>query len=234
MTPAELYCHVRRKEGRLLPDELVARLPHLPGGHPLAGEWRARADSARRLVCYLARKPRPLHILDLGCGNGWLANRLAQLPGARVVGVERLTGEIAQAQRLFASRRLAFLVADVFRPPWDCPAFDVIVLASVIQYFPRLDGLIQSLKGFLAPGGEIHILDSPLYPDADLPLARERSRAYYAALGVPEMAGSYFHHPASALEAFSPRWLYRPRSWLARPWRWLGRVPSPFPWVVLA
>ena len=40
---ADLYLRVRAKEGRLHPDDLVMRLPHVPETHPHALEWRLRA-----------------------------------------------------------------------------------------------------------------------------------------------------------------------------------------------
>lgn len=233
MNPVDLYLSVREKEGRLFPDELAARLPDLPAKHPLADEWRARAASCERLKRYLARASRPLAILDLGCGNGWLSNRLASLPSACVCGLDRNPLELAQAARLFAGPNLAFLEAEVSCLPFSNTSFDVIILASVIQYFPDLPVLILSLKPLLKPGGEIHLLDSPLYRPGELHSARLRSHSYYASLGFPEMAGHYFHHLTASLEPFSPRWLYRPQSLRARLARRLGQACPPFPWVCL-
>lgn len=231
--PAGLYERVRAREGRLLPDELAARLPQTPPGHPLAGEWRIRQRSADRLRRYLEKLSRPLVILEPGCGNGWLSNRLSQIPEAQVIGLDRSSFEIAQAARLFGHARLSFLMADMACLPLAPGCADVIVLASVIQYFPDLPALIAALRPLLRPGGEVHLLDSPLYAPAELPAARERTRAYYASLGFPEMTGHYFHHSTQALAPFSPRWLYRPGGFLPRLHRAFGRPDSPFPWVRL-
>ncbi|NJN44700.1 MAG: class I SAM-dependent methyltransferase [Anaerolineae bacterium] len=89
MNPAELYLRVREKEGRFLSDNLVLQLPNLPAKHPLAKEWRSRSISVSRLVRHLSGYPRPSNILEVGCGNGWLSNQLAHIPGAQVFGLDR-------------------------------------------------------------------------------------------------------------------------------------------------
>lgn len=226
----ELYLRVREKEGRLYSDEIVSRLPFVPHEHPLANEWRARSASAARLTEYLSRLPKPLRILDLGCGNGWLSSLLSK-SGHRVVGVDRNRYELEQAARVFSSNSdLFFLETDIFSAPFASETFDVIVLASVIQYFQDLPELIKTLLYYSKPHGEIHIMDSPLYADDKLANAVRRSRDYYSSIGFPEMAGHYFHHRASDLSPFEPQWLYRP------PPRWkrfASRVGSPFPWIVI-
>ena len=54
---ADAYLRVRRLEGRVLPDDLVARLPNLPITHPLYTEWRLRGESAERSSATLRAGP---------------------------------------------------------------------------------------------------------------------------------------------------------------------------------
>ena len=227
------YVRARSLEGRLYPDAIVAELPRVPATDPLLDEWQMREDSAARLSAYLGRLARPLVILDVGCGNGWLANRLAAIGRSRVIGLDANEVELGQARRVFGRRpNLTFILGDatIVPPPGDRP--DVIILASVIQYVEDLPSLLLRLAGWLRPGGEIHILDSPVYRPGEVVAARERSRRYYAALGVPEMAEVYHAHDWTALEGFRVDILYRPdsaRAVLER--RALGRRRSPFPWL---
>ena len=229
----KLYLRVREKEGRLYPDDIVARLPLISDGHPLAKEWRARSASASRLTRYLSARPKPLSILDLGCGNGWLSNQL-YIPGHRVVGMDQNRYELKQAARVFQQNpKLSFLEADIFSTPVVSGYFDVIVLASVIQYFHDLPALLSELTKYLNPHGEIHIIDSPLYTDAELEEAVRRSGQYYSSIGFPEMAKRYFHHRLSDLKAFDAKRLYHPHPLLLRLKHWLGQTDSPFPWYAI-
>ena len=228
------YWRMRAREVRLYSDEIVRRLPYVSPDHPLAAEWAARADSLSRLVAYVARMQRALTVLDLGCGNGWLANHLASLPSVHVCGVDLNRRELTQGARVFVDNlRLKFLYADVFSVEAPERSFDLAVLASVIQYFPDPAALVRRLTALLVPGGELHILDSPLYAPAEVPAAQERTRAYYASTGLSEMAAEYYHHALSALAPFQPVVLYHPRAWWSRLARMVGAVRSPFPWIRL-
>jgi SAM-dependent methyltransferase len=231
------YWRVRARELRLYPDDVVRRLPDMAADHPLAGEWKARADSLSRLANYLARIWRPLAILDLGCGNGWLSHQLAAISTrVRVYGLDLNRRELAQAARVFVDQpRVRFLYADVFAADLPAGFFDIVILASVIQYFPDVPALIRRLFALAAPGGEVHVIDSPLYADGEVAAARERTSAYYRSKGLAFMAQDYHHHPRSALKPFHPEVLYDPRSPLNRlaRWWWSEQPRSPFEWLKL-
>jgi SAM-dependent methyltransferase len=228
----DLYLAVRQREGRIYLDGVVERLPDVGLDHPHRNEWLARRASARRLLAYVRRRPKPLRVLDLGCGNGWLSASLSGLPQTYVMGLDTNLTELAQAARVFhAADRAGFLAGDVLRPPWPEGSFDVAVIASSIQYFDDLGGLLRAVGSLLRPGGEAHILDSPIYEDPDVDAARHRSEAYYAQLGFPEMAVRYHHHTWAALDGFDVACLYDPGTLSARLQRRLGHVDSPFPWL---
>ena len=229
----ELYLRLREKEGRLYSDDIVANFPLIPARHRFAAEWRARAKSASRLARYLSARPKPLFILELGCGNGWLSNLLSKA-GHTVLGMDQNRHELKQAARVFGRRsHLSFFEADIFSAPFNSACFDVIILASVLQYFKDASGLISVLAKYLKPGGEIHILDTPLYLDNELNAAILRTEHYYSSLGFPEMASHYFHHRVSDLHALHPKILYQPQSWTLRLKQLVGQDDSPFPWLMI-
>jgi len=225
------YLSVRRKEGRVYSDEIVSQLPNVPDDHPLQEEWRARAASSHRLARYLAGLGRPLRMLDLGCGNGWLASRLAEAADLSVVGLDRNHVELDQARRVFSHRsELSWVGADIFRAPFPAQSFDIILIACAIQYFADIALLIRTLRPLLATRGEIHIVDSPFYLPQQLPAARQRSRSYYTNLGFPEMATHYHHHPSTVLDAYRPVYLYTPDKTSRHA---ESRPDSPFSWICI-
>jgi SAM-dependent methyltransferase len=167
--------------------ELLA-LPYLRGG-PLARQWAVRARSYARLldavVAPLARTvgPRPLSILDLGAGNGWLCYRLT-LRGHRCLAldwrrdaVDGLGAGAAYAGHL----PTAFLrVAASFEAIPLERGFDLVVFNAAVHYASSLDSTIAEAVRVTLPGGRIVILDSPFYrrgTDGERMVAEKRETA---------------------------------------------------------
>ena len=227
------YFSIRELEGWTYPDQVLRQLPEYPKDAPLGREWYIRKQSMVRLLTYLRSLERPLQVLDIGCGNGWMSHHLSHLPDSEVIGVDLVQEELAQARRVFGDRKnLCFESWDVFS---NLPQpFDAIVLGASIQYFPELSELISHLRGHLNSGGEIHVLDTPFYQSREIPAARARSRAYYKQMGFPPLADHYFHHDVSEMLALGGAYLYRPSGF--RHWwkcKVLRRLDSPFPWFRL-
>ncbi|MCS3745173.1 SAM-dependent methyltransferase [Xanthomonas arboricola] len=229
------YLEVRRQEGRLYTDAQVRSLPRPSGKLGASLEWQVRALSSRLLVRHLQARGGEGAILELGCGNGWLSQLLAQSLQRDVCGVDVNRTELTQAARVFGhDQRLSFVAADIqtFALPHD--VFDVIVVPACIQYFPDPAALVRHLLAQLRDGGELHILDSPLYPDrhrADQSAAR--SLRYFTGLGVPALAGHYHQHTYAAFDAFAVQWLFDPRRARARVRRMLKLRQPHFPWLCL-
>ena len=74
----ENYLAARDREKRLYSDEELLQLPSIAEQHPHYREWKLRKESADRLKKYLSALDRPLKILELGSGNGWLSHFLAK------------------------------------------------------------------------------------------------------------------------------------------------------------
>lgn len=229
------YLEVRRQEGRLYTDAQVRSLPRPSGNLGTSLEWQVRALSSRLLVRHLQAREGEGAILELGCGNGWLSQLLAQSLQRDVCGVDVNRTELTQAARVFGhDQRLSFVAADIhtFALPHD--VFDVIVVPACIQYFPHPAALVRHLLAQLRDGGELHILDSPLYPDrqrADQSAAR--SLRYFTGLGVPALAEQYHQHTYAAFDPFVVQWLFDPRQLRARMRRMLRLRQPHFPWLCL-
>src|SRR6476646_4671112 len=99
----DLYFSLRSRENRIYSDEELSLLPVTARSHRYHQEWRFRNLSSCRLLSYLEKKQRPLHILEIGCGNGWLSAQMSRIPDASVTGWDVHQPELKQAERVFGS-----------------------------------------------------------------------------------------------------------------------------------
>jgi SAM-dependent methyltransferase len=204
------YFSLREKEGRILSDDTVKKLPFISDP-----EWKIRALSAKKLVKQL-KKENTRSFIEVGCGNGWLTNYLQRELNAKAVGIDVVKAELMQAARI-SEGKSTFFYGDIFSSSFDNLEADTIVLASSIQYFPDVDRLIRRLNG------TIHIIDSPIYETGLGGNAKERSANYFHSKKADEMKTFYFHHEKSVFA--KAEFLYRPNKLKTL----LGH--SPFPWI---
>ncbi|MCB0429725.1 MAG: class I SAM-dependent methyltransferase [Flavobacteriales bacterium] len=222
----EVYLKVRERESRLYTDKEVCGLPDLPKRHVHAEEWQLRKKSMMRFLNYLGTCS-PGRVLDLGCGNGWFSFAMRRKINTEVVGLDMNTVELEQAARVFKGAGIHFCYGDVFQDIFPPAYFDVIILNSSIQYFPDVPALLNRLKYFATPGGELHVLDSPMYKQTEVDAARERSRKYYENLGVEAMCERYFYHGLFSFEPYPVEVMYWYGGW-RKALRWKD---IPFPWL---
>lgn len=221
---SDVYIAVRQKEQRILTDKEVALLPKLK-----RNEWEFRVKSTERFINYIDSKKEALNILDVGCGNGWFTNAISNVSEKnKVIGLDVNRNELEQAARVFKRQNLQYVYCDIFKKESSFKQqFDIITLNSCVQYFPDFRTLISTLKMFLKPNGEIHIIDSPFYKASQIAEAKQRTFNYYTKLGFPEMASHYFHHSVDNLDEFE--YLYTNKHKLLN--KILNRKDSPFPWI---
>lgn len=226
------YLEVRKKERRLLTDSEVARLPHIGEQHPHYREWIVRQRSTAHLLHYIGnRSPGGFRVLDLGCGNGWFANRISQLRGASVTALDVNLAELRQGRRVFRQAAIQFCFGDLFSSLFQHNSFDYIVMNCMAQYFPELSRAIDTCLPLLGDGGELHIVDSPFYADDAVVDAARRSHSYYTHQECGAMSRHYFHHRYTDVQAYSPCFHHDPREYRS------GERPadaSPFPWLSIA
>jgi ubiquinone/menaquinone biosynthesis C-methylase UbiE len=226
------YTLLRKQEGRLYTDELVRKLPDIPGKEKLNGEWKIRKNSTNRLIRFLKKNPEQ-RILEIGCGNGWLLNAVQEGLNATCCGIDVNETELRQAVKVFGSNdQLTFLCGNITSDLFDQPIADIVIIASAIQYFPDPAALIQKLSKLLFPGGSIHILDSPFYDKHHVATAQERSKKYFLESGMPAMADHYFHHSWQSLIPFQYKLEHNPASLRSKLRRPLDNN-SPFPWIII-
>lgn len=227
-----LYLKLRMKENRIYDDKIARNLPDIKSGHPLFNEWKIRKKSLQKIESYLKSKDKMLDIMELGCGNGWFTHHLAKIKNSYVIGVDINKFELEQAARVFNNfNNHKFFYADIFADYFELGDFDVIILASSIQYFRNINYLMERLLYLTKRNGEIHIIDSPIYNSSEIPKAKKRTKKYYEGI-CPEMSDFYFHHSFEELERYNPVFLYNPikQNIFAK---FITKYDSPFPWIMI-
>jgi len=114
--------------------------------------WRESADgrSPVEAAARAIRAERPTTVLEVGCGGGQLAARIAaENPQARVVATD-LSARMAE---LAGSRGVVAQVADVQALPFGDGAFDVVAAMWMLYHVPDLDAGLAQLRRVLRPGG---------------------------------------------------------------------------------
>lgn len=221
----ELYTAVRRHEQKMYTDDELQLLPDFDG---TSAEWEVRRRSSSRLITRLIKKQRHLGILEIGCGNGWLSAKMADIADTQVTGIDVNSIEINQAIRVFKHNNLRFICDGFNDSSFEREKFDVIVFAASLQYFPSVTKVLVQALAMLKKGGEVHIIDTPFYTPTEAVKAHERCRRYYTDMGIPEMAGHYFHHSMSEFWGFNYKVLFNPHSYFNRLFK-----KAPFPWVAI-
>jgi ubiquinone/menaquinone biosynthesis C-methylase UbiE len=228
-----LYLKVRKKENRIYDDKLLRMLPDIKNSHPLVNEWKIRKNSLQKIGTYLKSKSKNLNIMELGCGNGWLTHHLAMIKKSYVIGVDINKHELEQAARVFNNfNNHKFFYADIFADYFELGDFDIIILASSLQYFMDINNLMERLFYLIKREGEIHILDSPIYDPSEILVAQKRTKKYYEKLDCPEMSKYYYHHTIDKLKRYKPVFLYsqKKQSFYSRLFK---TIDSPFPWIMI-
>jgi ubiquinone/menaquinone biosynthesis C-methylase UbiE len=224
------YFALRSKEGRIYTDEEVLHLPGIRKGHPHFAEWQLRKESWDRLKHYFEKRVGLLKILEVGCGNGWLAHRLASIHGYDITATDINLAELQQAKKVFHHiPYLQFIYGGIEAGQIEEEGYDFIVFAASIQYFPSLNEMITRAFRKLKTNGEIHILDSHFYTATEIAAAKKSTRDYYTDLGFPTMSRYYFHHTLDELAPFRYKIMYRPGFINHH----LLNNKNPFPWLCI-
>ncbi len=94
-----------------------------------------------------------LAVLDLGCGTGRHALRLAAA-GASVTAVDFSEGMLSEARRKPGAAGVRFLAHDLHQPlPFEASAFDRVVSGLVLEHLRDLRFVFGEARRVLKPGG---------------------------------------------------------------------------------
>ncbi|HYE53293.1 MAG TPA: class I SAM-dependent methyltransferase [Chitinophagaceae bacterium] len=209
------YLALRKKENRIYTDAQLRMLPNIERTHPHCKEWIARKRSADWLIQQLSENSvkSVKSVIEVGCGNGWLANRIASA-GMQVTAIDVNLVELQQGKAVFKDNdRLHFRAGDLYTAVEKNEAFDAVVFAASIQYFSSFETIIQKALAHLRSKGRIYIIDSHFYKNHEITAARQRTIDYYTTAGFASLSEHYFHHPVDVLASFNTQVLYDPRNW---------------------
>ena len=165
----ESYEAVRSNEGRGSSDPQFYRSLPYPSGldRRWLRHWKQRADSYEKLLRQViepCEAPlRHLTVLDLGAGNGWLSNRLAER-GHTVIAVDLQTNDFdgLGCRKYYATDWVA-VQAEFDRLPIADRSIDLVIFNASLHYAESLERTLGEALRVLRPSGAIAILDSPIY-----------------------------------------------------------------------
>ncbi len=95
---------------------------------------------------------RPVRVLDVGCGAGFLSNALA-LRGHTVTGIDVSERSLDAAVRHDRTGRVRYCVGDAEQLPFAAGSFDVACAMDFLEHVERPDAVIAEIARVLAPGG---------------------------------------------------------------------------------
>lgn len=199
--------------------------------------WRIRARNFQTALDRVVkpieqRLRRPLRIVDVGAGNGWLSYRLAQR-GHVVAAIDLLTNarDGLGAYRCYDAEFTPIQAEFDALPLADHQA-DAVVFNGALHYSTDYAVTLREALRVLTPGGGVIALDSPCYFEArsGQAMASERAADFARRYGVPTDVASHenFLTPQRLRELsaelgvtwqFHQRW----RGWPARLRAWRAR-----------
>jgi len=142
-------------------------------------------DEQDRFIAWLDLSPGK-SLLDVACGAGGPALRIASRSGCSVVGIDVHEQAISTACSLAVQRGLsrlaAFRVADAARPlPFPDAGFDAITCVDAINHLPDRPSVVAEWTRLLKPGGRVLFTDpiTVTGPLTNAEIALRGSAGYY-------------------------------------------------------
>jgi cyclopropane fatty-acyl-phospholipid synthase-like methyltransferase len=109
------------------------------------------------------------HVLELGCGNGAVAEFISDVTMARITAVDTSTVGITQAIKRMREKRsrLRFVQGGMLDVAFAPRTFDTIVAIDTLYFVRDLDKLITRLREMAKPGAQMGVFYSSWVGDGD-------------------------------------------------------------------
>jgi ubiquinone/menaquinone biosynthesis C-methylase UbiE len=167
------YETVREAEGRGINQaNYYESLPFKDISGNFSSDWRIRAGTYRKFLDKVVKPVSatigsPLRILDLGAGNGWLSNRLAELQH-KVVALDLTTNRFdGLGACSFYKQKFELVQAGFDFLPFPDSYFDLVVFNASLHYSEDYLLTLGSALRVLTQKGRIVIMDTPVYHSSD-------------------------------------------------------------------
>lgn len=190
------YQTVRAQEQRGSRDSAYYRaLPFQDLSGQFTTDWRIRAISfqafLKKVLTPLENSiQQPLSILDIGAGNGWLSNRLAER-GHHLAAVDLQTNP-ADGLGAYAHYSTTFfrVQAEYEHLPFAPGSIDLVIYNASFHYSENYNNVLAEALTILKSHGQIAILDTPLYQSATSgqQMVREREVQFQRRFGTASNA----------------------------------------------
>lgn len=118
----------------------------------------SREETRREHQAVIKRIPEKAGlILDVGCGNGWVANHFLK-KGKKVISMDISTKNPTRVLKENPNENHAAIVADVFHLPFKKNSMDVIIASEIMEHVYDPGLFVQKLLEVLKPGGKLIII----------------------------------------------------------------------------
>lgn len=247
------YRTIRHAEGRGARDAAYyLALPYEDLSGKSSAQWAIRAATYRyfeRRVLHPVERAlgRPLDVLDLGAGNGWMSYRLS-LRNHRPIAIDIFRDELdGLTATQHYPKRFPVIEAEFDHLPLGDGCADLAVFNSSVHYSTDYRKTLGSALRCLRPDGRLVILDSPVYRRREhgLQMVEERHRFFekqygYRSDALPSI--EFFDEPMidELGRELGLRWrIYKPwygLDWHLRPLKawWKGKRPPSRFWILVA
>ncbi len=132
------------------------------------GEIQSRKLTTDRAIVDAVLSRAPATVLDIGCGEGWLARALAA-QGVAVTGVDAIPALIEQAQAAGGGEFYVATYEEIAAGALAITA-DVVVSNFALIGKEAVDGLVAAIPALLNPGGAFIVQTlHPVFANGDAP-----------------------------------------------------------------
>ena len=127
-------------------------------------QWILFGPAHRAIITKLRARfgNRPTAILDVGCGTGLFAARIAAaLPASTIWGVDLVNDMLAGGRERWQvlKDQAGAVQGDSERLPFPDGAFDAVTCANSFHHYPHQDRAVAEMYRVLRPGGRLFLLD---------------------------------------------------------------------------